>query len=136
MSWPPTLNGRVRSPESLRPGGRGWGIGAAVLASIIGVVSLLPPRGTPGVEIADLGEVLATIGHALGYALLGALAVGAQTRPRLGTTLAIVIGYGIVLEILQGVMGLRSFQVGDIAANALGAVTGAVVMFRVRRTVV
>ena len=134
MSWPPTLNGRVRIPESLRPGGRGWGIGAAVLAILIGVVSLLPPRGTPGVEIADLGEVLATIGHALAYALLGAFTVGAQIRPRLGTTLAIVIGYGIVLEILQGVMGLRSFQVGDIAANALGAVTGAVVMLRVRRT--
>lgn len=95
-----------------------------ILAILIGVVSLLPPRGTPGVEIADLGEVLATAGHAVAYAVLAGLAIGAQANPRIGMTLAIVIGYGIVIEALQGTFGLRSFQVSDILANALGALAG------------
>jgi VanZ family protein len=93
----------------------------------------MPPRGTPGVDIADLGEVLATIGHALAYALLAALAVLAQRQARIGVTLAAVIGYGALLEILQGAFGLRSFQWTDIAANAFGALVGALGVILVRR---
>jgi VanZ family protein len=85
-------------------------------------------------EIADLGEFRATIGHALAYAGLGAVAVFAQRRPRLGLTLAMVIGYGVALEGLQGGIGLRSFQWTDIAANSLGALTGVAVAARVGRS--
>lgn len=114
-------------PDALRPGARTWALATATFALIIGVVSLLPPRGTPGVEIADLGEVLATVGHALAYAALAGLACLAPRRPRFGLTLAVVVAYGALLEVAQGALGLRSFQVSDIAANALGAVVGVLV---------
>jgi VanZ family protein len=104
-----------------------------VLALLIGVVSLLPPRGTPGMEIADLGEVVATIGHLLAYAALAALALLAQRQPRILVTLATVIGYVALIEILQGMLGLRSFQWTDIAANALGALVGVLSVILVRR---
>ena len=97
---------------------------------------MLPPRGTPGMEIADLGELRATIGHGLAYALLAALAVLGQRQPRIAATLAGVIGYGVILEVLQGVFGLRTFQWTDIAANALGALVGVLSVILVRRSVI
>ena len=135
-SWQPMSNGRVAVPDALRAGGRAWGIAAIAVALLIGVVSMLPPRGTPGVEIADLGEVRATIGHGLAYALLAALAMLAQRQPRIAVTLAGVIGYGVLLEILQGAFGLRSFQWTDVAANALGAVAGVLSAVLVRRALI
>ncbi|MEY4169879.1 MAG: VanZ like family [Actinomycetota bacterium] len=133
-SWQSTPNGRVAVPDALRAGGRAWGIAASAVALLIGVVSMLPPRGTPGVEIADLGEVRATIGHGLAYALLAALAMLAQRQPHIAVTLAGVIGYGVLLEILQGAFGLRSFQWTDVAANALGAVAGVAATARLGRS--
>ena len=132
-SWQPMSNGRVAVPDALRAGGRAWGIAAIAVALLIGVVSMLPPRGTPGVEIADLGEVRATIGHALAYALLAALAALAQRQSRIAATLAGVIGYGVLLEVLQGALTLRSFQWTDIAANALGALVGVLIVGLARR---
>lgn len=111
----------------MRPGARAWTIAATILAVLIAVVSLLPPRGTPGVEIADLGEVLATVGHTIAYAALGALAVLAQRRPRPSLALVGVVAYGALLEIAQGALGLRSFQWTDIAANAVGALVGVLI---------
>ncbi len=87
-------------------------------------------------EIADLGEVRATIGHGLAYALFAALAMLAQRQPRIAVTLAGVIGYGVLLEILQGAFGLRSFQWTDVAANALGAVAGVLSAVLVRRALI
>ncbi len=101
-----------------------WRIAAFVAAAAIGVVSLLPPRGTPGVEIADLGEFRAFVGHALAYAVLAACAVLAQRLPRPAVTFAAVVAYGAALEVVQGAMGLRSMQWGDVLANALGAALG------------
>jgi glycopeptide antibiotics resistance protein len=40
----------------------------------------------------------------------------------------------VLLEILQGAFGLRSFQWTDIAANALGALVGVAVAARVGRS--
>ncbi len=124
--------GRVAAPDALRAGGRAWGIAATILAVLIAFVSLLPPRGTPGVEIADLGEVLATVGHALAYAALAAVAVLAQRRARPALTLVGVVAYGALLEIAQGALGLRSFQWTDIAANAIGALAGILVVLVLR----
>lgn len=136
LSSQPTPNGRVAVPDALRAGRRTWGIAAILVALLIGVVSMLPPRGTPGMEIADLGELRATIGHGLAYALLAALAVLGQRQPRIAATLAGVIGYGVILEVLQGVFGLRTFQWTDIAANALGALVGVLSVILVRRSVI
>lgn len=110
-----------------------WRIAACVTAAVIAVVSLLPPRGTPGVEIADLGELRAFVGHAAGYAVLAACVILAQGVPRPVMTFAAVVAYGAVLEVVQGAMGLRSMQWGDVLANALGAALGMCVALLVLR---
>ena len=51
-------------------GRRGWAWAAIVLAFLAAVAALLPPRGTPGIEVADLGEVRALLLHFAGYAAL------------------------------------------------------------------
>lgn len=91
---------------------------------VITVVSLLPPRGTPGPQIADLGEVVATIGHVTGYLLLAGLLVIATRAQRPWTTWLGVVAYGALIECVQGIVGLRSFQWTDILANAVGAAVG------------
>lgn len=100
---------------------------------VITVVSLLPPRGTPGPQIADLGEVLATIGHVTGYLLLGGLVVLAQRLPQPWLVWIIVSGYGAFIEIMQGLFALRSFQWSDIVANSVGAGVGIGIAVIVRR---
>lgn len=121
------LPGRVTRSDLWRPLGlppRIWFVAAAVLSVVIAVASLLPPRGTPGVEIADLGELRAWIGHAIGYLLLTATALLAQRVPRPWLTLGIASLYGVLLEIAQGVLGQRSAQLSDVVANVAGALLG------------
>ena len=105
-------------------GRRGWAGAALVLALLAAVAALLPPRGTPGIEVADLGEVRALLLHFAGYAALALCAILAQARPRAVLTAAGLIAYASALEFLQGVVSERSFQAQDLAANALGVVLG------------
>ena len=107
-----------------RAGGRGWTGAAIVLALLAAVAALLPPRGTPGIEVADLGEVRALLLHFAGYAALALCAFRAQARPRAVLTGLGIAAYASALEILQGVLGERSVQVQDLVANALGVVVG------------
>lgn len=130
--------GRVGLPDLVRPGARTWTIIAATLTVLVGIVSMLPPRGTPGLEIADLGEVAATLGHALAYALLGmayAMTVpGRRSRAaRMVVIVVILAAYGAVLEALQGALGARSYQVSDVLANTVGAVIGVLIAVGLRR---
>ena len=103
---------------------RGWAGAAIVLALLAAVAAFLPPRGTPGVEVADLGEVRALLLHFAGYAALALCAILAQGRPRAALTAVGLTAYATALEVLQGVVGERSFQVQDLVANALGVVVG------------
>ncbi len=128
--------GRVATTERMRVLGlpaAAWWAGAITIGVIITVVSLLPPRGTPGPQIADLGEVVATIGHIVGYLLLGGLIVLAQRRPRPLIVWVVVSAYGALIEIAQGVFGLRSAQWNDVLANSLGAAVGIGLAVVVRR---
>ena len=112
---------------------RVWLVAALVLGGVIAIASVLPPRGTPVAEIADLGEIRAWAGHAIGYLLLTAAALCAQARPRPWTTLLIAVGYGVLLEAVQGLIGLRSAQLADVVANAVGALVGVGVGLWLRR---
>lgn len=105
-------------------GRRGWAGAAIVLALLAAVAALLPPRGTPGVEVADLGETLAVLLHFAGYAALALCAILAQARSRAVLTAVALTAYATALEILQGVVSERSFQAQDLVANALGVVVG------------
>lgn len=119
--------GRVATPDRTRVLGLPtafWWAATVTVGVVITVVSLLPPRGTPGPQIADLGEVVATIGHVGGYLLLGGFVILAQRRPRPIIVWVIVSAYGALIEVTQGAFGLRSFQWSDILANSLGAAVG------------
>lgn len=128
-------------PDALQPGSRLWGVAAGSVAVLVGAVSLLPPRGTPVGDIADLGELRATIGHVLAYVLLAVLFVMAVRTSDPNSSVArsavlvvlILTGYGALLEILQGAAGSRSFQVQDVLANAAGAIVGAGLALPIRR---
>lgn len=119
---------------------RRWLIASLVAAMLVGVVSLLPARGTPGGDIADLGEALATVGHLAAYAVLGfgfAMALPpSASRPRLGVlVVAILSAYGVLLEVAQLALGSRSFQWQDVLANAAGTVLGVAAGLALRRRV-
>ncbi|WP_375206987.1 VanZ family protein [Hyphococcus sp.] len=67
------------------------------------------------------------VAHFLAYAALGAMAVWAHLSlfgRRLGAALALAV-YGVFLEWLQGVGGVRSPELADAVANGLGALSGA-----------
>jgi VanZ family protein len=66
------------------------------------------------------------IGHFLAYACLGLTAFWAQLAvlsKRWAVTLALA-AYGVLLEGLQGLGGVRSPEVADAVANGLGALAG------------
>lgn len=104
-----------------------WAVAALILAVLAAVAALLPPRGTPGVEVADLGETLALILHLVGYAALALAAVMAQTSPRPVITLVVLLAYATALEGVQGLLGQRSLQGQDILANLIGIAVGVLV---------
>jgi VanZ family protein len=97
-----------------------WAVAALILAVLAAVAALLPPRGTPGVDVADLGETLALFLHLIGYAALALAAVMAQTTPRPVITLVVLLAYATALEGVQGLLGQRSLQAQDILANLIG----------------
>ena len=97
-----------------------WAVAALILAVLAAVAALLPPRGTPGVEVADLGETLALVLHLVGYAALAFAAVMAQTSPRPIITLVALLAYATALEGVQGLLGQRSLQAQDVLANLAG----------------
>lgn len=103
-----------------------WIVLTAALSVLAAVAALVPPRGTPGLEVADLGEGLALALHGLGYALLAFCACLAQSRPRTAATALVLVCYGVVLEALQGLLGQRSFQGADLLANSAGVLIGVV----------
>jgi VanZ family protein len=82
--------------------------------------SLLPPDDLPR-DLAASDKAL----HALAYAVLGALAVLSSLR--WPAAVAVVVAFGLLVEIAQGISGYRSFEWADLLADAVGAVVGAVV---------
>jgi VanZ family protein len=98
----------------------GWSVVAVILAIAATVAALLPPRGTPGIEVADLGESLALLLHLAGFAALAFSSILAQERPRPLLTAAVLMVYAGGLQVAQGWVGLRSFQISDLVANAVG----------------
>jgi len=60
---------------------------------------------------------------------------GESVSPRtLVAVVVILTGYGALLEVLQDVVSARSFQIGDVLANALGTLIGAAIAAVARRS--
>lgn len=110
-----------------------WAAVAVVLAIAAAVAALVPPRGTPGIEVADLGEALALLLHLVGYAALALTSILAQAHPRPVLTAVILVAYASALEVVQGAVGSRSFQAQDLAANAAGTALGIVLGILISR---
>ena len=101
----------------------GWAIGVAL-------VLLAPPALVPGLATAtETG--LDKAGHFLLFLVLALLAVPpARARTRHPAAAVVVVGvlYGAVLEGLQAATGVRSAELGDLVADGLGSVAGALAM--------
>jgi VanZ family protein len=93
----------------------GWLYAAAIVA-----LSLMPSPPDPGIDYSD------KLGHFLAYALLMLWFawLHRSTGARMGYA-ALWIAMGVALEFAQGESGFRSFELGDMAANALGVAAGA-----------
>ncbi|MCX9155738.1 VanZ family protein [Niveibacterium sp. 24ML] len=95
-----------------------WGIGWALVA-LVGVFSLMPkPPEVPG----DPGN---WSGHLMAYGALGAwfARLLLQGRERLRAAL-LLIGMGVLMEVLQGLSGYRTFDLLDMFANTCGVLLG------------
>ena len=92
-----------------------WCLAWLLIASLL----LAPLRIPTSLSYADL------IGHFLAFALLAFGAVGFSHRGvELTMLAALTIAGGVALEFAQGLVPHRTFDVLDMAANALGAMAG------------
>ena len=107
-------------------------VGLAITLVGITVLSLAPGVQT-GAEGAD------KFWHLAAYLVLSFLLVLSVRRPptriaRIVTLVIVAAGYGLIMEIIQRYVG-RQFDLGDLAANAAGAVIGTIGGAAVRRWV-
>jgi len=114
--------------ESLRP--PGWLRWLAV-AAVAGVLFYGSVVDAPGSGLSSLGP-FGVVGldkwlHALGYAALAAalataLATGRSALAAAALAAVLAVAYGVGIEFVQASIPERSFSVGDMAADAVGAV--------------
>ena len=96
--------------------------GGWLLAAAIVILSLLP--SPPDVDLPH-GDKL---GHVAAYSLLTFWFCRLYPQPRTRLLYgAAWIAMGVALEFAQGATGYRSFELADMAANALGVLVGAVI---------
>lgn len=95
-----------------------WWATGLVLALLVAVFSLLPPgEGPPTVSDKLL--------HFLTYAFLGGWF--ASLSPRTFMVCFLVVGWGGVIELLQGLTPLRQPEWLDLLANTVGAFVGVLI---------
>ncbi len=94
-----------------------WRVALALALAGVAWTSLLPPDSLP----SSLG-LSDKVVHVVGYAVLGVLAV--MSGLRWPAAFVTVLGFGLVLELLQGIVGYRSAEALDLVADALGAGLG------------
>jgi VanZ family protein len=95
--------------------GLGW-----LYAGLIAFLSLAPAPPETGYPYGD------KVGHFLAYALLMVWFARLYPARRARFAYALLwLAYGIGLEFAQQASGYRSFELADMAANALGIAAGA-----------
>ena len=98
-----------------------WYFVGAMMLTGVGVVSLLP---VPDVGVSDkLSHV------AVYFVLAGWFSLLVVNRVWLGWTAVGLIGYGMLIEVLQGMTAYRYPEWGDVLANAGGVLTGILCYF-------
>jgi len=123
-----------------------WWTAVVVFAAVLFVASVLPVSGSVPSDTGGTGVSPFDVAHVVGYAVLAgtlarALLVSQGSRPvsttahlwLLGATLLAVVAYGVAIEVVQGLLGPRSFGVDDILLNGVGAGLGVAVGLLFRR---
>ena len=98
---------------------------AIAFALLLLVVSLLPAPETGGPTPELLGLALDKWVHAGSYAALTGLLLRGHGRREfvaVAALVALAVGYGGGIELLQGLVASRSLSVADMVANTAGAV--------------
>jgi VanZ family protein len=98
-----------------------WYLLGGLLLLMVGTVSLMP---VPDVGVNDKVSHLATY-----FFLGGWFSLLAANRAALGWTIAGLIAYGILLELLQSMTAYRYAEWGDVLANASGTLAGILLYF-------
>lgn len=97
-----------------------YAIGAIMLLGVA-VVSLIPG---PDIGVSD------KLSHLVTYLLLaGWFGLLAANRTALGWTIVGLIGYGMLIELLQGMTDYRYPEWGDVLANGIGVLVGVLFYF-------
>lgn len=103
--------------------GKLWFFCGILLLLLVAVLSLTPVP----VEGPDNFDKLA---HLLIYAFLSGWFSLLATKPAdLRWSFSLLVIYGVLLEVLQGMTDYRSFEVADAIANTIGAALGVTVYF-------
>ena len=96
----------------------------AAYAALVLIVSVLPIKTEPAVSHLD------KVAHLCEYLLFAWLLVQAiragrlREREYLWLAWIYATSYGLLMELIQGMLPWRSADMGDAAANALGAALG------------
>ncbi len=100
---------------------RAWYLLGALMLLLVGVASLMP---APQVGVGD------KVSHVATYAVLGAwFGLLASNRLVLSWTIVGLLGYGILLELLQGTTSYRYAEWADVVANGGGILIGTTLHF-------
>lgn len=81
-------------------------------------ISLLP---VPEIVLRDFNDLVL---HCLAYGLLMWWFIQAYTSKKRYGMMAGFIGWGVVLEIMQGMTSYRTFEMVDMVANSVGVLLG------------
>jgi VanZ family protein len=95
-----------------------WMVPGWVLLATVCIGSLLPSTSLPAIHVED--KIL----HAGSYFLLMVWFAGLYPRRHHFWIAAVLVALGIALDLAQGRMSTRTFDVLDIAANAGGILLG------------
>lgn len=98
-----------------RPDTHLWQIAFWAVWLICTVLFLLPADELPDIDLWDKAE------HALVFCVLMLLALPAHAHQCSARWLSVfLVGYGVLVEVLQPVVADRSFSVNDMLADAVG----------------
>lgn len=93
--------------------------------SLLTLVSLLPGGDLPSISYND------KVAHFVAYLILAVLAAGLTKSPRVFAKICVALCiYGVLLELLQGLSGLRHPETLDAIANGAGVLMGCLVRIR------
>ena len=115
---------KTADSASPRPGlklARAWYLLGLLMLLVVGALSLMP---APDVGVDD------KLGHLITYFVLGAwFGLLAANRRVLSWSIVGLLGYGMLLELLQGMTSYRFAEWADVAANGGGILLGSLVYF-------